>query len=225
MKKRWLVAGAALAAGGMLAAGYAVTRDTTPPDHGSVIARVDGVPIYSEYAQTRLESVTSGHEGFDVDLADEWKPQVLQSLVDDVIVRREAEQRDIEVTGADVDAEVQRVRSMAGEEDDFDSWLKEQGMTLAELERRAENRLRWGRVQDAVIGEIAVSNEEIKAYYDKHLADFTSAAGTRELFEVKSSIEEKLVAEKGSAAFQAWLTAQRDKADVEVLDDSWAAGR
>jgi len=183
------------------------------------------VPIYSEYAQTRLESVTSGHEGFDVDLADEWKPQVLQSLVDDVIVRREAEQRDIEVTGADVDAEVRRVRSMAGEAEDFDSWLKEQGMTLAELERRAENRLRWERVQDAVIGEIAVSSEEIKAYYDKHLADFTSAAGTRELFEVKSSIEEKLVAEKGSAAFQAWLTAQRDKADVEVLDDSWAAGR
>lgn len=225
MKMRWIAAGAALAIGGTAAAAYALNRDTATPDRGSVIARVNGYPLYSAYAQIRLNDLTSGHAEFDVDLADKWKPEVLKSMVADVIVSQEAERRGIEVTESDLAAEVAKVRSMSGPADKFDDWLESQGMTLTELERRVENKLRWDKVSTAVIGEVTVSDAEISAYYDDHSEDFTDSEGVRPLFEVKPSIEEMLVTGKENAKLDAWLAAQRDKAEVEILDDTWAAAK
>jgi len=225
VKMRWIAAGAALAIGGTAAAAYALNRDTATPDRGSVIARVNGYPLYSAYAQIRLNDLTSGHAEFDVDLADKWKPEVLKSMVADVIVSQEAERRGIEVTESDLAAEVAKVRSMSGPADKFDDWLESQGMTLTELERRVENKLRWDKVSTAVIGEVTVSDAEISAYYDDHSEDFTDSEGVRPLFEVKPSIEEMLVTGKENAKLDAWLAAQRDKAEVEILDDTWAAAK
>lgn len=220
MKRRWFAAAALLAAGAG-AAGVLAWRDGGGPDLGHVIARVDGVPVYSSQAETRLESVASGHAEFDVDLAEEWKPRVMQTLVDDAIVRAEADRRGIAVTDDDVDAQVAEVRGAAATGEEFDEWLDGQGITLEELERRVELKLTWGRVQQAVVADVTVEDDAVAVYYRRHREDFRTANGVRPLFEVRPSIEETLLGREQDRTFTAWLDDRRAAVEVELLDDEW----
>jgi peptidyl-prolyl cis-trans isomerase SurA len=76
-------------------------------------------------------------------------------------------------------------------EEQFQAALKQEGLTLAELRRSLERQMLISRVQQAeVMGKIAVTEEESKAYYEKHKDEFTtpSSITLREiLIEVPSS--------------------------------------
>jgi len=223
------VSGFGLAAVAMLAIGCGGGGGgSAAPDRGTVIARVDGDPIYSSYAQQRLASITSAHEATDqeVDVVDpSVRKQVLQSLVDDVIVAQEATRRGVDVSDSELAAEVEKVKNMSGPSDQFDKWLKDQGMTIEELERRVRNNLRWDAVKASVVAEVKVTEREVKAYYKKHADDYRTDVGVRPLFEVRPDIEDALLATKQNGEFVAWLKAARAKADVEVLDETWEDAR
>jgi peptidyl-prolyl cis-trans isomerase SurA len=76
-------------------------------------------------------------------------------------------------------------------EEQFQAALKQEGLTLAELRRSLERQMLISRVQQTeVMGKIAVTEEESKAYYEKHKDEFTtpSTLTLREiLIEVPSS--------------------------------------
>jgi parvulin-like peptidyl-prolyl isomerase len=73
----------------------------------------------------------------------------------------------------------------------FQAALKQEGLTLSDLRRSLERQMLISRVQQSeVVGKIAVTEDESKAYYDKHKDQFTtpSAITLREiLIEVPGS--------------------------------------
>lgn len=76
-------------------------------------------------------------------------------------------------------------------EEQFQAALKQEGLTLAELRRSMERNMLISRVQQAeVVGKIAVTEDEAKAFYEKNKDQFTtpSAITLREiLVEVPAS--------------------------------------
>lgn len=69
-------------------------------------------------------------------------------------------------------------------EEQFQAALKQEGLTLAELRRSMERNMLISRVQqNEVMGKIAVTEDEAKAYYEKHKDQFTtpSAITLREI--------------------------------------------
>ena len=76
-------------------------------------------------------------------------------------------------------------------DEQFQAALKQEGLTLAELRRSLERQMLISRVQqNEIMGKIAVTEDEAKAYYEKHKDQFTtpSAITLREiLVEVPSS--------------------------------------
>lgn len=76
-------------------------------------------------------------------------------------------------------------------EEQFQAALKQEGLTLAELRRSLERQMLISRVQQQeVMGKIAVTEDEAKAYYERHKDQFTtpSAITLREiLIEVPGS--------------------------------------
>jgi parvulin-like peptidyl-prolyl isomerase len=62
-------------------------------------------------------------------------------------------------------------------EEKFQGALKQENMTMADLRRQLERSMIIQRVQqNEVFGRIGVTDEEARAYYDAHLAEFTSTA-------------------------------------------------
>jgi peptidyl-prolyl cis-trans isomerase SurA len=102
-------------------------------------------------------------------------------------------------------------------EEQFQTALKQEGLTMAELRKSLERQMLITRVQqNEVMGKIAVTEAEAQAFYDAHKQDFTtpSAVTLREI------LIEVPVTEKGINAAQD----EEAKAKAEDIRKRLAAG-
>lgn len=207
----------------LLNLGSGIERPRAQPlDLGPVIARVNGSPIHLGEAAARVEGLTTVHGQVSDALGEDWPEVILQSLVDDQLLIQQASDLKIQVSDADIQAYVERVRSMVGEGTTFDSWLEEQHMTLPELERRAELQLIGARVYITVTDDVTVSGSEIRDYYREHRAEFEEADGTiPPLLEVRRDLREGMLKERQDESYAAWLADVRKDAEVVVVVDGW----
>lgn len=192
------------------------------PDYGRVIARVDGRPIYLELARARVEGLTTVHGSLAETMGQDWPQKILDSLVDDELIREEAGRQGIVVSEDELRAHVDRLREQFGSADAFDAWLTEQGMDTTELERRISLQTLGSSVYEAVTAGVDVSVDEIRDYYDSHPKKFVQSDGTPvPLFNVRDQIQQTLSKREKDATFGAWLDEQRARAAVVVVDPDW----
>jgi parvulin-like peptidyl-prolyl isomerase len=227
--KRSIVIGGvvALVAVGLAVGAYALhlppwDRPPETLDLGPVIARVDGRAIHLHEAQARVEGLSTVHGDFQEALGERWPEQILQSLVDDQILLEQAKELGITVSDEDVRAYVDRVEGMIGADQSFDEWLAGQGLSVAELERRATLQLVGARVYLTVTEDVTVTGDELQAYYREHRTDFQETDGTiPTLLELRRSLRETLLKQEQDEAYAAWLQDVRDQAEVVVVMDEW----
>lgn len=227
--KPLVVAAALVAALGIVLVGSAYAfhawpfgREPEPVDLGPVIARVDGEPIYLREAAARVEGLTTVHgEVADV-LGEDWADRVLTSLVDDQILRAEAQRSGIIVTAEDMQSYLDDIVRMIGTDQTLEDWLASQNMTRSELDRRIELQIIGARVYLTVTRDVEVTPAELRAYYREHRLDFQRADGTiQPLLEVRRSLREGLLKEERDEAYAAWLDDARSRAEVVVEMDGW----
>lgn len=212
---------AACALVGAAVVGYLSLHASASLDMGPVIARVDGTPIYLAQAKARVEGLSSVHGDVQTTLGADWQDKVMQSLVDDVIVRDEAVRRGLAVNDADLAETVQGIRNDFPSQEAFEKWLGEQGMSLQELERRVELNMLSTRLYVDITAEVKVTNDQIRGYYHEHKADFVGPDGTPPLLEVRTQIREDLLKQAQDAAFGAWLEQQRQDVNVVIVLEDW----
>jgi peptidyl-prolyl cis-trans isomerase SurA len=88
-------------------------------------------------------------------------------------------------------------------EEQFQAALKQEGLTMAELRRSLERQMLASRVQQSeVMGKISVTEEEAKAYYEKHKEQFTtpSSITLREILVEVPAREKGFIAAQDEAA-------------------------
>lgn len=191
-------------------------------DLGPVIARVNGDPIRLEEAAARVAGLSSVHGDVTETLGDAWPDRVLQSLVDDQILRQQAEALGIEVTEDDIESYLDRIEGMVGTDQTMDEWLASQSITLPELERRIELQILGARIYLTVTKDVGVTGEDVRDYYREHRLEFQGADGTvPSLLEVRRSLRESLLKEQRDETYAAWLKDMRESADVIVVLDDW----
>lgn len=187
---------------------------------GTVIATVDGRPIYLLEAESRVEGLTGLHEGFELDEA--WGERILMSLVDDQIVRGYAADNGIEMSQEELRAHVDDLKANFGTEDAFQAWLDEQGIDVAELARRVELQTLAARVYEQVTSEAEISTEEAKAYFKEHRDEYDTPDGAvPDFLFVQEQIEQDLLKTAQDEMFGAWLNEQETQVDLVVLVDEW----
>jgi len=191
-------------------------------DRGPVIARVDGNPIYLHDAEERVQGLRSVHGSIEDVLGKDWTDRVLRSLIDDQVLREQAQKLGIVVTNQDVQTWVDEIRTQISTGQTLEQWLTAQHMTMAELERRGELQLIGGRVYDAVTKDVAVSAAEVRDYYRANKVQYENGDGsTQSLLEVSASIRQSLRQSKQEEAYAAWLNDARSQANVVVVMDDW----
>ena len=211
---------AAIVAGLGAAVFFQVSGGTTPESRGPVIARVDGTPIYLADARARVAGIETVHGSMEA-LGEDWPDRILDSLVDDVLIRREAEASDISLTEEEIEEAVDAIRTDFPSEDEFAAWLDRQEMTLDELQRRIHLNLLAARVYIEMTREVSVSPEEVRAYYREHRDEYDTGDRITPLLEVRVEIREQLRKEEKDAAFGVWLDQQREAADVVLVREEW----
>jgi hypothetical protein len=191
-------------------------------DPGPVIATVNGDPIYLDDARSRLEGLASVHGDIEDVFGPDWQQRLLDSLVEDRVIRAEAAGRAIVVTDEELARHVERLRAAFGDDVAFDEWLASQRIDLAELERRILLQTLAAEVYEAVTADVDVDAAQIRAHYREHRDEYVQADGTvAEIWAVKDAIRDDLLKRERDRVFAEWLERAVADAEVVVVMDGW----
>lgn len=131
-----------------------------------IVATVDGDPITTrELTQFRSE------RNADPGLSDR---AVLDALITEKCLQREANALGITATDADIDNYIKEVKQKNHMDDDgFRQALAREGLTLEQYKERVKGELERNQLVNREIrGRVNVSPEEVRRYYDAHLDDY-----------------------------------------------------
>jgi peptidyl-prolyl cis-trans isomerase C len=102
-----------------------------------------------------------------------FRQQLVEYLVTLEVLRQEAPDFGITITSQDVDERLQQIKQMfLGNEDKFADALEQQRLTLEQLTRAIRESLWFEKMQAAVTKDVAVTEEEVRAFYDEHAAEY-----------------------------------------------------
>jgi hypothetical protein len=202
------------------------TEPTTEPsparDPGPVVAEVDGQPIYLGEIRSRVAGISTVHGGLEESLGKNWQDDLLQNVVDDKIVEQQAATLGIEVTQAQIDADIDELRGYFASEQEFDAWLEQGRMDEAELRQRVLLQDLTTGVYLEVTDGVAPTVDEAKSWFRRHPDKYPGVDGQGvPFFAVKDEILEDLEKAQRDEAYGAWLEEQRGQVEVVVVMDGW----
>lgn len=209
-----------------LGAAYLLTRDRNENENMPAVneeeatgpvAVVNGEEIPREVYNNNLEqfraSVSEEERAtFDAQI----QQQVLNTLVNNTLLRQEIANQGLTADEAAVQAEFETIRENAGGTTELENQLAAAGLTEEELRRQiAEQIVINSYLENAInIESITVTEEEITAYYDE------ISATNEELppfEEVRDQIEQQLLVQKQQEEVAKVLEGLRANADIEIL--------
>jgi parvulin-like peptidyl-prolyl isomerase len=110
---------------------------------------------------------------------DEITPDILVDAIDEMLVVQRGKELGYTLGDAQFQSVLENIRTQnkLENEEQFQNALKQEGLTMADLRKNLERQMIWQRVQqNEVVNKVAMTEDEAHAYYDAHLAEFTTAA-------------------------------------------------
>ena len=102
----------------------------------------------------------------------EFEQSYLATVIRREVLTPEAAERGIEVTDEEVQAQLEEIQAEFASQGAFEEALKEQGLTLAQLEQLIADRQLEQKLRESVNEDLAPDDAEIQAYYEDNLEDF-----------------------------------------------------
>ncbi len=139
-----------------------------------IVAVVNGEIITFQDLQQRARMVTG--QTPDPAASGEVMPQILESMIDDIILRQEAQRLKIEVSDSEVENEIRQFKTRRRlSEDEFERSLRLQGLTQEQFKEQSRQDI----VKHKMLGymvrrKVVVTQEEIDAYVEKNRAELTT---------------------------------------------------
>jgi peptidyl-prolyl cis-trans isomerase SurA len=139
-----------------------------------IVAVVNGEIITFQDLQQRVRMVTG--QTPDPGAAGEAMPQILESMIDDIILRQEAQRLKIEVSDSEVENEIRQFKARRRlSEDEFERSLRLQGLTQEQFKEQSRQDI----VKHKMLGymvrrKVVVTQEEVDAYVEKNRAELAT---------------------------------------------------
>jgi peptidyl-prolyl cis-trans isomerase SurA len=99
--------------------------------------------------------------------------EVLERLIDDELILQQAAELKLSISSEQVDSSIEEIKKQNGLNDDqLREALRSQGMTMAAYRADLRRQLLRFRVLNIAVGSrVNISDEEVRAYYDRHMKD------------------------------------------------------
>lgn len=149
------------------------------------------------------------------DLSDEQKLAGYRQILDDMILDKLVEEKSkaIQVSKADVDAELAKIKGQFENEEEFKQQLQRLGQTPEEFATNLESMLRQRKWLEGQVGDKGTATEaDAKAFYESNAKEFENpdlVAASHILFMVPEDAPEDVVKQKEKAAKDAEARAKK----------------
>ncbi|WP_077212042.1 SurA N-terminal domain-containing protein [Bacillus dakarensis] len=173
---------------------------------GGVVATVNGEEILKKDYDNRLKATKNSYaqQGINVDELDSKTKENLEKSVLDQLINQElllqtAKTEGVAVQPSEIDTEIDQLKSQFEDDKKFQEALKENNLTEETLKQQTQEQLLINKYIDHTIGDITVSEEEIKSIYEQYKKQAESQG--QELpdhdFEtIKPQMEQEAIAQK-----------------------------
>ncbi len=125
----------------------------------------------------------------------DFKQRLLDNMINQKLVEQAAEDKGIKIAEGDIDKQIQQLKSGFQDEEQFQSALKSAGMTEETLRQQIRDQLLTQKLIESLASDIKISEQEMKAYYDKNKSQFEQQAAKR-ASHILFKPEDKKTAEK-----------------------------
>jgi len=148
-----------------------------------VVAQVNGEMITLFDLNEKVKAYVTQVEKKPFSLSDprlpELQQRVLNSMIDDLLLRQEAKRMKVNVSDTEVESRIREIRSKAGlTEEQFSRQLSLEGLTRkAFAESLKRDILKKQLLGYMVQRKVVVTDEEIKAYYEANKGDLRAEPG------------------------------------------------
>lgn len=134
-----------------------------------IAATVNGEPIYSQDIDDQYNNMNPILQQMYT------KESILNQTIDELLLIQEAKNKNIKVSDAEIKEELANFKLQNGlTESDFETLLKNQNLTLKELEDLIERRLLIkDLLNETIFKNIEITDEAIKQYYEQNKDKFT----------------------------------------------------
>ena len=148
-----------LAIGALVAAFFA---GSTFFKNSEAVATVDGEKITKEALYDEMES--------------QYGASILDSLITNKLVELEAKKEGVQVTDAELEAELDAFIESYGGEDTFNSALEYNGMTLDVFKKDMKNSM---LIEELLAPEVEITDEDMQTYFDENKEEFNQKEQVR----------------------------------------------
>jgi foldase protein PrsA len=142
-----------------------------------VAAKVNGQVITVTALNTQLDQLKKQYPqmftGTDAEgrLLD-FKQRLLENLINQALIEQAAQSKGINISDADIQKQIDQLKSDFKDQSQFDQALKSAGMTLDQLKSQIKNQLVTQKLVETLAANQTVSDADIQAYYDKNKTQF-----------------------------------------------------
>lgn len=105
------------------------------------------------------------------------KQDIIDFLVETEVLLQKAKASNIEVSEEDINEELETTKAGFESEEAFNAALQESKLTLDDLKENIKSNLLISKTIEQYTSDITVNDEEIEAYYNENLANYTKPAG------------------------------------------------
>ncbi|GAB4278168.1 MAG: peptidylprolyl isomerase [Coriobacteriia bacterium] len=149
-----------------------------------VAAEVNGEKVYVDQIEAQLSAIKDQYpqmfQGTDGEAREmDFRARILDNLVVDILQRQAAEEMGIEVSDADVEDQIEKIKSSFPDEESFSASLRQNDMTEEDLRDEVYNQLLTEAIIEEISGDVEVTEEEIQDYYDRNQDQFRQPAAKR----------------------------------------------
>src|SRR5215208_588156 len=146
--------------------------------NGDIVTKSDFERLQVEFLRQRpeLQNVTADSPELQKAVA-ESAPQLILGAIDELLLVQRGRELGYVMSDEQFKSVLDNIKKDNNIDTDekFNAALQQEGMTLADLRRQLEKNMLTSRVQqNEVLGRIAVTEDEARAYYDAHKNEFTT---------------------------------------------------
>jgi foldase protein PrsA len=139
-----------------------------------VVAEVDGEKVMRSQIERGLVELAEKPQKSHVNSEDLplMRKSVLDSIVIESALQKEAKEKGIKVTGEEVQKIVSHIESQFGTKEAFMQYMQQNGIDEKKMRQDVETRLAQEKVLEGVISGVVVSDEEIAKFYNSGKGHF-----------------------------------------------------
>lgn len=175
---------------------------TSEDEHGLIIARVGGEPIYKyaldsqmaqmEYYMQMVYGQDFKNDAEAMEQYNGYRDEVVESLISAEVLALEAKKMDsLKVTEDEINEQLEATKANFSSEDEFNSALEQSSMSLDLLKSNIEKNIYVQKLVDEYkANQVTVTDEDIEKYYNDNIANYTKKPGAN-IYHILVDSEEK----------------------------------